>query len=61
MREIVFFSFFQTSVHVYAFTIYKKKIVCFEFTSSVPSFYVFDESLNAGCYLFHTPPEFDVI
>jgi len=22
---------------------------------------VFDESLNAGCYLFHTPPDFDVI
>jgi len=22
---------------------------------------VFDELLNAGCYLFHTPPDLDVI
>jgi len=55
MREMgFFFFFFQTSV--YAF-----RIFWFLALSLLHLLPVFDESFNAGCYLFHTPPDFAVI
>jgi len=48
---------FFPQMSVYAFTIFFS-FLALNLLHLLP---VFEELLNAGCYLFHTPPDFDLI